>query len=366
MKLALVGPLPPPSGGMANQTQQLARLLAEEGIDVEIVRVNPPYRPQWTGSLRGVRALFRLIPYLLKLWAVSGRVQLFHVMANSGWSWHLWAAPAVWIAKLRRVTVVVNYRGGQAPEFLEHSSRWIRPTIHLADRLIVPSGFLREIFLRFGLNAQIIPNIIDLTRFAPRFGKAVSDRDHPHLIVTRNLEPIYDIDTALRAFTIIITVHPGARLTVAGSGPELARLTRLAQDLGISAAVTFAGRLDNERIAELYQQADVCLNPSTADNMPISILEALATGVPVVTTDVGGIPFMVEHGRSALLVPSRDPDAMARAALELLNDDVKRTLLARAGRELVAQYEWRNVRGRLLSLYSQLIQSTRERTVTEV
>ena len=91
---------------------------------MEIVRVNAPYRPHWAGSLRGARALFRLIPYLLKLWAAGGRVQLFHVMANSGWSWHLWAAPAIWIAKLRRVAVVVNYRGGQAQEFFErHGAR---------------------------------------------------------------------------------------------------------------------------------------------------------------------------------------------------------------------------------------------------
>jgi hypothetical protein len=153
---------------MANQTQQLARLLGQEGVKVEIVQVNSPYRPAWIESLRGARALFRLVPYLSRLWNVAGRVHLFHVMANSGWAWHLFAAPAVWIARLRGIPVVVNYRGGGAEDFFAASFFWVRPTMQLADRLIVPSGFLHDVFRRFGLAADIVPNVIDLGRFVPR------------------------------------------------------------------------------------------------------------------------------------------------------------------------------------------------------
>src|SRR5690242_3337836 len=81
LRLGLVGPLPPPSGGMANQTRQLAQLLESEGVIVEIVRFNAPYRPGWIASLRGIRALFRLWPYLFRLWITAGRVDVFHVMA---------------------------------------------------------------------------------------------------------------------------------------------------------------------------------------------------------------------------------------------------------------------------------------------
>ena len=89
LKVGLVGPLPPPSGGMANQTLQLASLLRSEGVEVETIQVNAPYRPAWAAKLKGVRALFRMLPYLGALWSAAGRVQVFHVMANSGWSWHL-------------------------------------------------------------------------------------------------------------------------------------------------------------------------------------------------------------------------------------------------------------------------------------
>src|SRR5689334_20012643 len=99
---------------MANQTLQLARLLEQEGAKVEIVQVNAPYWPAWVGSVRVLRAFFRLFPFLMRLWTVAGRTDVFHVMANSGWAWHLCAAPAVWIAKVRGVPVVINYRGGYA------------------------------------------------------------------------------------------------------------------------------------------------------------------------------------------------------------------------------------------------------------
>lgn len=356
LRVGLVGPLPPPSGGMANQTLQLARLLREEEAEVELIQVNSPYRPAWIGKFKGVRAAFRLLPYLAHLWFSAGRVQLFHVMANSGWSWHLFAAPAIWIARIRRKPVIINYRGGEADTFFDKAFFWIKPSLYRADAIIVPSGFLEAVFEQRGFSTSIVPNIIDLGRFGAgaRFAPS-SGADFPHIIVTRNLEPIYDNATALRAFTIVKRAFPTAKLTVAGSGPERQALEELACRLGVVDAVTFTGRLDNEGMAAVYRHADVMINPSLADNMPISILEALASGVPVVSTDVGGIPYLVEHGKTALLVSPGDPEAMADAVLLLLNDPAKATLLRQTGAESVQCYTWPNVRDRLLGVYDQVL-----------
>lgn len=348
---------------MANQTRQLANLLTQEGVEVEIVQVNAPYRPRWTESLRGLRALFRLIPYVIQLWHVAGRVQLFHVMANSGWAWHLYAAPAIGIGKLRGVPVLVNYRGGNAEEFFERSFFWVKPAMKLADRLIVPSGFLQQIFAKFGLTAEVVPNIIDLARFAPDPAKKVSRANGPHIIVTRNLEPIYDIGTALRALAMVKNTWTGVRMTIAGSGPERDALLDLTQALDLKENIMFTGRLDNEHMAQIYQQADLFVNPSLVDNMPISILEALASGVPVVTTDVGGIPFLVEHDRTVLMVPPGDAHAMAGAILDLLGNQEKANRLASAGRDYVQRYNWQSVRGRLFDVYSGLALKTHKNAV---
>jgi glycosyltransferase involved in cell wall biosynthesis len=349
LRVALVGPTPPPAGGMAMQTEQLARLLGEEGVAVTTVAVNPPYRPAWVANVRGLRAAARLLAYVPALWRAAGRADLVHVMANSGWSWHLFAAPAVWIARLRGVPAVVNYRGGEAEQFLQRSSRVVRATMRRAAALVVPSRFLHDVFARFGMPSEIVPNIVDLARFAPRAAVAVE----PGLIVVaRNLEPIYDIGTAIEALAAIRRSVPAARLVIAGTGPERERLAARAAQLGLAGAVEFTGRLDRDAIAALYRRAALMLNPTRVDNMPNSLLEAMASGLPIVSTDAGGVPFVVRDGHSALLVPLGNPEAMARAAARVLSQPDVAADLARAALADVQQYAWSAVRPRWLDLYA--------------
>ncbi|MES2537642.1 MAG: glycosyltransferase family 4 protein [Pseudomonadota bacterium] len=355
LRIGLIGPLPPPSGGMANQTLQLATLLRGEGATVEVIQVNRPYHPLWIGKVQGVRALFRLLPYLTHLWRSAGSVQLFHVMANSGWSWHLFAAPAIWIARFRGIPVVVNYRGGEADTFLGKALFWVKPSLDRTDAIIVPSGFLDAVFAKHGVSTEVVPNIINLSRFSAGDARSSAERGGPCLLVARNLEPIYDNATALRAFSLVQGTFPAARLTIAGSGPELSALKKIADELGLTQSVTFTGRVDNEGMAALYRQADIMINASLVDNMPNSVLEALASGVTVVSTNVGGVPYLVEHEKTALLVPPQDPKAMAEAILDLLNNPIKSSKIQQAGMESVQQYAWPQVRNRLLQVYEKVL-----------
>lgn len=347
-RIGLVGPLPPPSGGMANQTRQLADLLAKAGAEVTLVQVNPGYRPQWVGQVPILRALFRFLPYLLVLWRVSGSSEILHVMANSGWSWHLFVAPAIWIGRLRGSAVVVNYRGGEAEKFLDKNQRLVRFTMSRADALIVPSGFLEEIFSRRRMPARIVPNIVDLEKFRVR-GDA--QLDAPKLLVARNLEPLYDNASAIRALKIIQENFPRARLTIAGSGPQEAELRKIAADLGLASHVLFAGRLEPKAMAEAYQSAELMINPSLADNMPNSILEAWASGVPVVSTNVGGVPFMTTEGVNVSLVPPGSPAEIARACVLLLTDRSLWRARADAGQLEAQRYTWEKVQPLLANVY---------------
>ena len=327
---------------MANQCEQLTRLLQAEGVQVVIVRSNQPYWPALVGSIPVVRAVWRLVNFLKMLWGALGRIDVLHVFANSGWSWYLVAFPAVQLARWRGVAVIVNYRGGQADEFFTHGPRNILTVLARATLCVTPSDYLHRIFYKHGLAAEVIPNIIDLSRFSPSGQRSTGVG--PHLIVTRHLEPIYDISTALRAFAKIRQRFPTAKLTVAGAGPERAALAQLVISLGIEEAVSFPGQIDNANIMELYSSADCFLNPSTIDNMPISILEALASGVPVVSTNAGGIPDLVKHGQTALLVPVGDHEAMANQALRVLEDGVTAKLLKTAGLAEVKRYTWSRVK----------------------
>jgi glycosyltransferase involved in cell wall biosynthesis len=347
--LGLVGPQPPPNGGMAMQTSQLARLLAHEGVQVELVTTNAPYRPAIAGRIKGLRALFRLIPYLWRIWRLAGKVDVIHLMANSGFSWQLFAAPVIWIGWLRGTPVIVNYRGGEAREYLTTSARWVTPTMRKAVSLVVPSGFLQAVFQEFGMYAAIIPNIIDLDTFRPA--------DEPPtgtsftLVITRNLESIYGIETAIRALAAVREALPAVQLKIAGIGPLAGELERLVEELGLSDRVVFLGRLERHQVVELYHNAHAMLNPSRVDNMPNSVLEALACGVPVISTNVGGVPYIVEDARTALLVPPDDVQGMAQAIRRLCTDDALRAQLRENGRRAVAQYAWPEVRPRWLALY---------------
>ena len=352
LRIGLIGPLPPPSGGMANQTRQLGELFTAAGANVTTIQVNTAYSPAWIGKVPLLRSVFRLFPYLLGLWRAAGQDDVFHVMANSGWSWHLFAVPAVWVAHWRGVPVIVNYHGGEASGFLQRSERLVRFTLRQAAALVVPSGYLQRVFDEHGLPAEIVPNIVDLDLFHPR--RAIQ-QGGPHLIVARNLEPLYDNETAIRAFKIVKATFPQSRLTLAGSGPQGPYLRQLVIDNGLSESVNFAGRLDRDDMAALYRSADLMLNPSLVDNMPVSILEAWASGVPVVSTNVGGIPYLAQEGVTASLVQPADPAAMAQACLALLSNVDLWQQRARAGLQETQRYTWQRVQPVLADVYQRAV-----------
>lgn len=359
LRIGLVGPLPPPYGGMANQMRQLEKLLRNEGVIVDLVQVNSHYYPKWVGKIKGIRAAFRLLPYLFNLWQSANEVQLFHIFANSGWSWHLFAAPAIWIARFRNKPVIINYRGGEADEFFEKQFFWVKPSLLKTNAIIVPSGFLEVVFKKRGFFSSIVPNIIDLSRFSAETStKNLLKTDSPRILVARNLELIYDNTTALHAFSIVVKNFPTSKLTVTGSGPERQNLEKLVAELGLQDSVTFTGRKNNKEMAALYQNSDIVVNPSLADNMPISILEALASGVPVVSTDVGGVPYLVSHEKTALLVPVQNPAAMADAILSLIKNPTKYQQIRSEGLNLVKNYSWPAVRTLLFGVYENVLRKS--------
>ena len=241
-----------------------------------------------------------------------------------------------------------RYRGGEAASFLQRSGRQVRFAMQRTASLVVPSGFLEAIFGRHGMPAQVVPNIVDLSLFKPRADAVATGG---HVVVARNLEPIYDNASALRALAALRRQMPSATLTIAGSGPEADMLRRLADELGLADAVRFAGRLDRGEMAKLYRSADVVLNPSKVDNMPNSLLEALACGVPIVSTDVGGIPFMVQDGKTALLVGAGDHQGMAAALLRVLQDPALHRNLVQAGLHEIQRYAWSQVAPQMAAVY---------------
>jgi len=352
VRVALIGPTPPPNGGMAMQTQQLHRLLTSDDHEVELIATNAAYRPHFVAKIPVVRALFRLCAYLFYLIANLKRFDIIHLMANSGWSFYLFAMPVIYIANWHKVPVVMNYRGGLADEFFTKDWRWIKGAINTVDKIIVPSGFLQEVFAKFEVNTTVVPNIVDLSVFD--FHVPTLQSDSLHVVVTRNLEQIYDNKTAIEGFALFHQHHPNARLSIAGTGEQEGMLKQLVKQLDLQHSVRFLGRLDRNEIAQLYRQADILLNTSLVDNTPNSIIEALACGLVVISSDVGGIPYLVKHQQHALLVPPRCPSAVAQQLNAAIESVQASLTIARQGHNMVIEFTPEIVIPLLTNIYREL------------
>jgi len=218
-----------------------------------------------------------------------------------------------------------------------------------ADSLVVPSGYLVDVFRDFDLNARAVPNIVDLSQFRYR----VRDPLRPHLVCTRGFHPYYCIDYVVRAFAEVRELFPDAQLDLVGKGPTQAQIMQLIADLGVS-GVNICGVASREEIGRFYDRADIFINASKLDNMPVSVLEAFAAGTPVVTTAPEGMKYIVEHERTGLLCKVGDAHALAENVNRLLNDSQLASRLAVNAQQESRRYRWDVVRGQWLDEYRRL------------
>jgi glycosyltransferase involved in cell wall biosynthesis len=352
LRVMIVAPSLDILGGQAVQAARLMEhLRAEVAVDVSFLAINPrlPGVLRRLQSIKYVRTVVTSALYVVNLLVRIRACDIVHVFSASYFSFILAPTPAILVARLYGKKVVLNYRSGEAEDHLARWPRTTRPVLRLVDAIVVPSGYLVDVFARFGFTARPIFNFVDTVRFQFRLRRPL----RPVFLSNRNLEPLYNVGCILRAFALVQQVHPDASLMVVGDGSQRAELERLAGDLNLL-NIDFLGRIEHERMPELYESTDIYLNAPDIDNMPGSIIEAYASGLPVVTTDAGGIPYIVTDRVTGLLVPRGAHEAMASAALSLLAADQFASELARRARDECDKYSWAAVRKEWLKLYSEL------------
>ena len=352
IRLLLVAPALRILGGQAVQANYLLEHLSHEpGFEVSFVPHNPrlPGPLRLLQSIKYVRTLVTSFVYCVNLLIKVPRADIVHTFSASYLSFLLAPAPAILIARLYGKKVVLNYRSGEAEDHLRCWPRTSVPIMRLADELIVPSQYLIDVFRKFGLRASAIANIIDQSRFKFRERKPL----RPIFFSNRNLYPLYNVGCILRAFAKIQQRFPDAKLIIAGDGSQRLSLEELARRLKLR-NVEFRGRVAPGKMNELYDKTDVYLNSSNIDNMPGSILESFASGVPVVSTSAGGIKYIVTHEQTGLLVPKNDHDAMASWAIKLLESPEMAASIARNAYEECSAYTWDAVRESWRGAYSRL------------
>ncbi|MEQ1726986.1 MAG: glycosyltransferase family 4 protein [Vicinamibacterales bacterium] len=348
LRVAIVAPSLRILGGQAVQADRLLRHWHDDpDVHAWLVPHNPqpPAGFRWMTRITYLRTLVTEATYLPLLVRELRRADVAHIFSASYTSFLLAPLPAILIARALGKPVVLNYRSGEAPDHLRRSAiaRWALARV---ERNAVPSRFLREVFSGFGIASTIVPNVIALERFPYRSRMPL----RPRLVSTRNLDGLYNVACTLRAFRRVQDVHPEASLVLVGSGAEDARLRALALELRLK-HVTFAGRVPPEEIARHYDENDIYIQSPNIDNMPASVLEAFASGLPVVSTDAGGVPAILRHGQDGLLAPVDDDAALAAHVLGLLANPSWAAQLAASAHETLRACTWTHVRGQWLALY---------------
>jgi glycosyltransferase involved in cell wall biosynthesis len=344
-------------GGQSVQAALLLeRFAADPEIDAWLVPINPvPPAPfDRLLGIKFIRTIVTQLAYWPLLWRELRGADVVHVFSASYASFLLSPLPAVIVARLLGKPIVLNYHSGEAPDHLSRS--WIARYVlrHVVDLNVVPSPFLRDVFATFGLAAEVVANSVDVERF--RYRNRTTFR--PAFISTRNLEPMYNVASTLRAFARIQAVHPDASLTVVGAGSQSDELRALATRLQLQ-NVRFTGRVSPAEIAAHYDEADLYLQTPSIDNMPLSVLEAFACDLPVISTNVGGVPSMLTDGVHGLLAEEGDEAAIADHACRLLRDQEYARTLTSAARAACESYRWPVVRAGWLAAYRAALRATR-------
>jgi len=349
--IALVAPSLDILGGQGIQARALAEAFRRDGHPMTFVPINPrfPTTAQWLRRYPYLRTALNEALY------VSGLRQLrnadvVHIFSASYWSFLLAPAPAILAAKLLRKRVVLHYHSGEAADHLARWHRSVAPLLRLVDEIVVPSSYLQGVFASRGYRARVIPNVIDTSQFHDRARAPL----RPWLLSVRNLERNYRVDSTVVAFARLKARFPEATLTVAGYGSQERELRRLVNRLGVG-GVQFLGRVDPVALPAIYDAAHIFVNSSVVDNQPVSILEAFASGLPVVSTPTGDIATMLRGGEAGLLIDPEDPSAMADAVTRLLEEPGLSSRIARRAREEAERYTWPRVREQWNALYADVL-----------
>ena len=306
--------------------EELAERLGQAGFSVT------------TASDRRPR-LWRLLDMQRAIW--RGRYDVAQIDVYSGAAFR-WAEAAGFSLRQRRVPFVLTLHGGLLPEFATRHPRRVKRLLERAAAVTTPSRFLLEAFEAIREDLVLLPNPLDLERYP----FTERQRPSPNLVWLRAFHRVYRPELAVETLARLLPAHPAARLLMVGPDKDdgsLEETRRAISRHGLEERVEITGAVPKSAVPFYLDRGDVFLNTSDVDNAPVSVVEAMACGLAVVSTDAGGIPHLLRDGEDALIVPRGDADALARAVDCLLSAPGLAARLSRQARETAAERDWSRV-----------------------
>jgi glycosyltransferase involved in cell wall biosynthesis len=337
-------------GGHNQQALDLIdHLRRNHGTDADLQPIDPRI-PGPFGFLYRIpvlRTIIKLIHYTLALLVRVPRYDVVQAYSAGLSSYVIATLPPMFVAKIYRRPFLLYYADGRIHQHLE---TWniAAPTMRRADVFVGASAFISDAVKPHGIVTRVIPNAV--------FSSVVYRKRsqlRPRLMTNRTMEPLYNHPCIFRAFRRVQERYPDAELVVANDGVLRPQLETLAAGLGLKNC-HFIGIRPIEEVPKIYDNADIYLTSPNIDCNPASILECFAAGLPVVATRAGGIPYLVEDGRTGLLVNLDDDEAMAACVVRLLEDPALVERITDAARAEAPKYYWDPVAASWNNLYNEV------------
>jgi len=290
-----------------------------------------------TASSRRPR-LARLLDMLATTWRQRRSYEVAQVDVFSGPAF-FWAEAVCWTLRRADKPYVLTLHGGNLPAFAGRWPRRVRSLLGSAAAVTTPSPYLQHRMRASREDLHLVPNPLDVRALRFRLRR----HPGPRLIWVRAFHRIYNPTLAPRVLAALVAEFPEIRLTMIGPDKgdgSLQSTQELAQKLGVEKYITWTGAAPRADIPKWLDQHDIFLNTTNADNTPISVLEAMAAGLCIVSTNAGGIPYLLESGREALLTPVDDEAAMAAAVRRLLTEPELAGSVSQQARRKAEQFDW--------------------------
>lgn len=251
----------------------------------------------------------------------------------------LWAEAVCWVLRRAGKPHLLILHGGNLPHFARRWPRRVRYLLNSGAIVTTPSRYLLETMKQYRHDLCLLPYALEISSY--RF--ALRSLPRPRLVWLRAFHKIYNPALAAEVVALLTQEFPDVSLIMIGPDKDdgsLHAMQAMAEELGVSDRIELSGRVPKPKVSNWLNQGDVFLNTTNIDNTPVSVLEAMACGLCVVSTNVGGIPYLLEHERNALLVEPNDPKAMAAAVRRILVDHALAAKLSVNARKKAEEFDW--------------------------
>ena len=284
------------------------------------------------------RRVPRLPDMLATVWRSRQHYAVAHVDVFSGPAF-VWAEAVTWLLRRLDKPYILTLHGGNLPRFAQRFPHRVSGLLRSAAVVTTPSRYLHEQLRAYRSDMRLIPNPIELGAYEFR----LRDAARPRLVWLRAFHSTYNPTLAGEGVSLLSAEFPGTELIMVGpdkSAGSLQAAQGAAARLGVHDRVSFPGGVPKRDVPRWLQRGDIFINTTNIDNTPVSVIEAMACGLCVVSTDVGGVPYLVEDECDALLVPVGDAEAMAAAIRRLLTDSQLARRLSENARRKAEQFDW--------------------------